>query len=58
MQDFTIDRLSWHSKLDSSPEFQDRLRKRFVSIIKFLADNGLLKEDLNVAPIKEGGISN
>jgi hypothetical protein len=54
MDDFTIDKISWHSKLDNSPEFQARLRQRFITLCSFLSANGLLKESLNPAPIEEG----
>lgn len=54
MDDFTIDQISWHAKLDNSPEFQLRLRRRFVTICGFLDSHGLLKNKLDLAPIDKG----
>ncbi len=46
MKDFTIDRVSWHTRLDSDPAYQERVQKRFKTIAGFLQAHGLVKGSL------------
>lgn len=42
--DFTIDQVSWHTKVAGNPETRERIVRRFWSIVNFLQQNGLTKK--------------
>jgi hypothetical protein len=40
-KDFTIDQVSWHTKVEGNPETPESIRRRFRVVADFLQDNGL-----------------
>ncbi len=55
MKDFVIDKISWHTRLDPNPEFQARVRSRFLALYRFLHSQKLLSEPLDPSGIESGG---
>jgi hypothetical protein len=40
-KDFTIDQVSWHTRVQGNPESPESVRRRFRILSDFLQDNGL-----------------
>jgi hypothetical protein len=45
-QDFTIDKVSWHTSVEGNPETPDRVKQRFRIVAEFLQQNGLTHASL------------
>jgi hypothetical protein len=45
-KEYTIDKVSWHTKVKDNPESPDRVKKRFKVIALFLQQNGLVVRTL------------
>jgi hypothetical protein len=43
-QDYTIDRLTWHTRKKGNEDFTGVFRRQFECIVRFLEDNNLLAE--------------
>ena len=48
--DFTIDQVSWHTKVSGNPESKERITSRFWVIVDFLQRNGLTNKVLASSP--------
>lgn len=44
--DFTIDQVSWHTRVVGNPEARERIVLRFWSVVDFLQRNGLTNKPL------------
>jgi hypothetical protein len=45
-KEFTIDKVSWHTKIKDNPESPENIRERFKVIVAFLQRNGLTVREL------------
>lgn len=55
MQDFVIDKVSWHTAVKGNPETLDHIRSRLWEIANFLQQHGLATQQLasSIADINE-----
>ncbi|MBA4078141.1 MAG: hypothetical protein C0508_24150 [Cyanobacteria bacterium PR.023] len=47
---FTIDQVSWHTKVVGNPESTEQILRRFWLVVDFLQRNGLTKKTLASSP--------
>jgi hypothetical protein len=45
-QDYTVDKVAWHTKVKGNPETPERVRRRFKVIVDFLQRNNLTVKQL------------